>query len=319
MSASLSLSRRGPAPSIARGRQGAGTGSTAPAFGLAGRARVLSITTLGCPIASARAGACRRDALLVLLAIASIWLVAACRWIVTDTVVPWDAKNQFYAFFRFLAVAIHAGEAPFWNPYHDGGHPSVADPQSLVFAPPFVLWALFDPEPSIRTFDLIVYAHLGLGGLAVGALGWRAGWPLPASILAAAIFMFGGPASGRLQHSGIIMGYALFPLALLLMKVALQRRSIAFASAFGVVVAVLALGRNHEALLLCFVLTALLAADIFMASDRTRYLRERAAPLATMASVSAMLLAVPLLLTRSEEHTSELQSLRHLVCRLLLE
>src|SRR5262245_39630875 len=238
-----------------------------------------------------------RGLAVVLAVVAVVWLIAASRWIITDTVVPWDAKNQFYAFFRFLAGAIHGGHAPFWNPYHYGGHPSVADPQSLIFSPPFVLWALFDPTPSIRAFDLIVYAHLAVGGLAVAVLGWRAGWPVSASVLAAAIFMFGGPASGRLQHSGIIIGYALFPLALLLMKVALQRRSIAFASAFGVVVAVLALGRNHEALLLCFVLTALLAADIFMASDRTRYLRERAATLATMASVSAMLLAVPLLLT----------------------
>ena len=29
--------------------------------------------------------------------------------------------------------------APFWNPYHYGGHPSVADPQSLIFAPLLVL------------------------------------------------------------------------------------------------------------------------------------------------------------------------------------
>jgi hypothetical protein len=234
---------------------------------------------------------------LVLSAIAAIWLVAASRWIVTDTVVPWDAKNQFYAFFRFLASTIHGGHLPFWNPYHYGGHPSVADPQSLIFSPPFVLWALVDPAPSIRAFDLIVYAHLGVGGLAVGALGWRAGWPLPASVLAAVIFMFGGPASGRLQHSGIIISYGLFPLALLLMQVALQRRSIAIGGAFGIVAAVLALGRNHEALLLCFVLAAVLAAQIFSADDRRRYLRERAAVLATMAGVSVVLLAVPLLLT----------------------
>lgn len=234
---------------------------------------------------------------LVLLAIAAIWLIAASAWIVTDTVVPWDAKNQFYAFFRFLASTIHAGHAPFWNPYHYGGHPSVADPQSLVFSPPFVLWALFDPAPSIRAFDLIVYAHLAVGGLAVGALGWRVGWPMSASILAAVIFMFGGPASGRLQHSGIIMSYGLFPLALLLMQVAMARRSVLVAGAFGMVAAVLALGRNHEALLLCFVLAGVLAAEIFSADDWRRYLRERATVLATMAIVSALLLAVPLLLT----------------------
>jgi hypothetical protein len=234
---------------------------------------------------------------LVLLAIATIWLLAAGRWVITDTVVPWDAKNQFYAFFRFLAASIHSGEAPFWNPYHYGGHPSVADPQSLIFSPPFVLWALFDPAPSIRAFDLIVYAHLAAGGLAVGMLGWRAGWPAAASILAAAIFMLGGPASGRLQHSGIILSYGLFPVALLFLQMALQRCSLALAAAFGVAAATMALGRNHEALLLCFVLAAALAAEVVAADDWRRYLRGRRAVLATMGIVAAALVTVPLLLT----------------------
>src|SRR5262245_43786703 len=195
----------------------------------------------------------------VAFAIACIWLLAAGHWIVTDTVVPWDAKNQFYAFFRFLAAAIHSGQAPFWNPYHYGGHPSVADPQSLIFSPPFVLWALFDAAPSIRAFDLIVYAHLAAGGLAVGLLCWHAGSPAPALVLAAVIFMFVGPASGRLQHTGIILSYGLFPVALLLMQMALQRRSVSIGGAFGVAAAMVALGRNHDALLLCFVLAAALA------------------------------------------------------------
>jgi len=250
-----------------------------------------------CDVYGVRVAQRQRGLTLLLLAIAAIWLIAASRWIVTDAVVPWDAKNQFYAFFRFLAATIHAGQAPFWNPYHYGGHPSVADPQSLIFAPPFVLWALFDAAPSIRSFDLIVYAHLLAGGLAIGVLGWRAGWPWPASVLAAVIFMFGGPASGRLQHSGIILSYGLFPVALLLMLVALQSRSMLAAVAFAVVTAVLALGRNHEALLLCFVLAAVLVAEIVRAPDRGCYVRDRSRVLATMAAVSAALVAVPLLLT----------------------
>jgi hypothetical protein len=241
--------------------------------------------------------ASRRDLALVVAAIAAIWAIAASRWIVTDTVVPWDAKNQFYAFFRFLAGTIHAGHTPFWNPYHYGGHPSVADPQSLIFSPAFLLWAFIDPVPSIRAFDLIVYAHLAVGGLAIGVLGWRAGWPMPASVLAASVFMFGGPASGRLQHSGIILIYGLFPLALLLMQVAMQRASVAAAGAFGVVSAMLALGRNHEALLMCFVLAAVLVANIAEEKDKRTYLSQRRAVLATMAIVCAALLALPLLLT----------------------
>src|SRR5438876_3353795 len=133
--------------------------------------------------------------------IGGIWLFAASRWIVNDDVVPWDSKNQFYAFFRFLASSLHSGATPFWNPYHYGGHPSVADPQSLIFAPVFVLWALFDEAPSLRAFDLIVYAHLLVGGLAVGMIGWRARWPAVACVLAAVVFMFAGVAAGRLQHT----------------------------------------------------------------------------------------------------------------------
>lgn len=234
---------------------------------------------------------------LVSAAIAIIWIVAASQWILTDTVVPWDAKNQFYAFFRFLVSSIHDGGAPFWNPYHYGGHPSVADPQSLIFAPVFVAWGWFDPAPSMRTFDLIVYAHLLAGGLAVGALGWRLGWPLPASVLAAVVFMFGGPASGRLQHTGMILTYTLFPPALLLLTLALQRCSLLCAAAFATVAALLTLGRNHESLLLCFVLTAVLAGEAASAVDRRRWLHERMGVFAVIACVAIVLLAAPLLLT----------------------
>ncbi len=229
--------------------------------------------------------------------IALVWATAASRWIVTDTVVPWDAKNQFYAFFRFLASAIHAGHTPFWNPYHYGGHPSVADPQSLIFAPAFVAWAWFDATPSMRAFDLIVYAHLLAGGLAVGAMGWRAGWPVAASLLAACVFMLGGPAAGRLQHTGIILSYAMLPPALLLMSLALERRSVLYAAAFGVVAAVLVLGRNQESLLLCFVLLAVLAGTIAGASPLAGWLRERRWVLTTMVVTAAGLVALPLLLT----------------------
>jgi hypothetical protein len=226
-----------------------------------------------------------------------VWAVAASRWIITGTVVPWDAKNQFYAFFRFLASAVHAGYTPFWNPYHYGGHPSIADPQSLIFAPAFVAWAFLDGAPSMRAFDLIVYAHLLAGGLAIGAMGWRAGWPLPAMVLAAAVFMLGGPAAGRLQHTGIILSYAMLPPALLLLSLALDRCSILLAAAFGAVAAVLVLGRNHIALMLCLLLAAVLAGEIARAPRRMEWLRQRRWVLATMALTVAGLVAVPLLLT----------------------
>jgi len=229
--------------------------------------------------------------------IIGLWFLAASRWIVTDTVVPWDSKNQFYAFFRFLASSFHAGVSPFWNPYHYGGHPSVADPQSLIFAPLFVLWALLDPTPSLRAFDLIVFAHLLIGGLAVAAIGWRAAWPLSACVLAAVLFMFGGAAAGRLQHTGLIVTYGLFPPALLLLQLALERRSIAIALGFGFVASALVLGRNQVSMLICFALAAVVIGEIATAERPLRYLRERAAVLVAIGIAGFALCAVPFLLT----------------------
>jgi len=95
--------------------------------------------------------------------VAAVWLAAVSRWIVSDTVVPWDSKNQFYAFFRFLSATLRSGDWPFWNPYHYGGHPSVADPQSLVFSPVFVAWGMLDPAPTMRAFDLVSLPICWLG------------------------------------------------------------------------------------------------------------------------------------------------------------
>ncbi len=229
--------------------------------------------------------------------VTAIWGIAILHWIVKDAVVPWDSKNQFYAYFRFLAETLHSGAWPFWNPYHYGGHPSVADPQSLVFSPVFVAWGAMDRFPTMRVFDIVVQAHLLVGGFAVAVIGCRARWPAASSVLAAALFMLGGPASGRLQHTGIILSYSAFPLALLLLQLALERRSHMLALAFSVVAADMALGRNQVALLLCALLVAVAVAEIVSSQQPVRYLRERGSVLTLMAIAGAALLIVPLLLT----------------------
>ena len=245
----------------------------------------------------AKRSAFARTLIVAGLMIGAIWLVAMSRWILTDSVVPWDSKNQFYAFYRFLASALETGVSPFWNPYHYGGHPSVADPQSLIFAPLMVLYALFDPAPSLRAFDLLVHAHLLIGGLSVAAIGARARWPVVACVLAAVVFMFGGAAAGRLQHTGIILSYGLFPLALLLLQLALARRSLLLGAAFSFVAASIALGRNQVAMLLCFVLAAVAIAEVMSAERPLDYLRERLAVLIVMVVAGFALTAAPMLLT----------------------
>jgi hypothetical protein len=229
--------------------------------------------------------------------VSAIWLLAIAHWVAKDAVIPWDSKNQFYAFFRFLSATVHSGEWPFWNPYHYGGHPSVADPQSLIFSPVFVAWGALDASPTMRAFDIVVQAHLLIGGIAMAVIGWRARWPVASCVLAATVFMLGGPASARLQHTGIILSYSAFPLALLLLLLALERRSHTGALAFSVAAVAMALGRNQVALLLCALLLSATVAEIIGSQQPTRYLREHWSVLTLMVIAGAALLIVPLLLT----------------------
>ncbi len=149
----------------------------------------------------------------------------AAIWPLTGTVVPWDSKNHFYPMLRYLGAALAHGELPLWNPYHFSGHPSVADPQSLLFTPTMVLFGWLVPQPSMQLFDVVVFAHLLPGALAFVPLFRRRGWHPAGAVVAAMVFMLGGSATARLQHTGIIFSYGVFPLALWLLEEALDRRS----------------------------------------------------------------------------------------------
>jgi len=225
------------------------------------------------------------------------WAAVAAQWPLHDLVVPWDSKNQFYAFFRFLASALHEGATPFWNPYHYAGHPSIADPQSLIFSPVFVLWALFDPAPSLFAFDLMVSAHLLVGALGIVRYGKRHHWTPAGAVLAAMIFMIGGSVSSRLSHVGIITAYSLFPLALLWMETALSKRSLLAALAFGAAAAFIVLGRSQVPLLLCFTLAAFTLHTILVQRRPLQFAYSRIGILCLSGGTMLAIIIVPMLLT----------------------
>jgi hypothetical protein len=234
---------------------------------------------------------------LAALSLGIFYILALAAWHMTGAVVPWDSKNHFYAMFRFLADALHHGGLPLWNPYHFGGHPSAADPQSLIFTPSMALFALIAPEASMQLFDAVILAHLLAGGFCILALFRRWRWHPAGALLCAMIFMLGGAASSRLQHTGIIISYSLFPLALLTLVILLDRPGWKAALAFGFSAALMALGRDQVAFLLCAVLAFYL---IFAAAQSGRapfYLWERRRALALSAAVILMVMAVPVLLT----------------------
>ena len=241
------------------------------------------------------------------LGVVGLFAVAACaftRWQVDDTVVPWDSKNHFYPMFRFLGDALRHGTFPLWNPYHFSGYPAVADPQSLLFTPSMLLFALLAPDASMKSFDAVIIMHLALGASGMLGLAWRWRWHPAAGMLAGLIFMLGGAASSRLQHTGMIISYAWFPLALWGLLAALDRRSFAYAIVAGLLATLMALGRDQVAYLLCVALVGAVFRQALRADDTLAYLRSRLPIIACAGLVTLACMIVPILLTMQFVHNS---------------
>ena len=245
----------------------------------------------------ARAAWTQRQLALAVLAVLAFWSAAALVWPLTDSVVPWDSKNHFYPMLRYLGAALEHGELPLWNPYHFSGHPSVADPQSLLFTPTMLLLAWLVPSPSMQLFDAVVFAHLLPGAIAMLLLFRRRGWHPAGAVVAAFVFILGGSASARLQHTGIIFSYGFFPLGLLLLEEALGRRSYLYAVLFSIVAAMMTVGRDQVAFLCALTLAAAALTALWQAPERLSFIRSRLGVVAVMSAVGAALLAVPLVLT----------------------
>jgi hypothetical protein len=246
-----------------------------------------------------------RDWAIAASCLLAIWTMAALMWPLTGMVVPWDSKNHFYPMLRYLGDALANGELPLWNPYHFSGHPAVADPQSLLFTPTMLLFGWLVPQPSMQLFDAVVFAHFLPGAFGILGLFARRGWRPVGAVIAAAIFILGGSASARLQHTGIIFGYGCFPLALLLIETSLTRRSYLYAALFGVVSAFMVVGRDQVAFLSALCLVCSVIDQAWSGAEPPLvYLRRRLGVLALAVAVIALLLAVPVILTLQFLQTS---------------
>ncbi len=250
--------------------------------------------------AAARLNAQAWTARATALSLASVALFCAAAflcWQARGSVVPWDSKNHFYPMFRFLADALHHGTIPLWNPYHFGGYPAIADPQSLIFTPSMVLLALVAPQASMQVFDAAILAHLCFGGLSVVMYGRHRRWHPAAAVLAAFVFMLGGSASGRQQHAGMIISYSFFPAALLMLEITLERCSFRFAALFALFASLMVLGRDQVAFLLAITLVGRALWSAAQSDDLLLYIRRRIGPLALAGCLILAVLSVPVLLT----------------------
>ena len=239
----------------------------------------------------------RRETLIAFGLIMAAWALAVSIWPLTGTVVPWDSKNQFYPTLRYLGSALAHGELPLWNPYHFGGHPSAADPQSLLFTPTMLLFGWLVPEPSMQLFDVAVFAHFLPGALAFVPIFRRRGWHSAGAVVAALVFMLGGSATARLQHTGMIFSYGFFPLAFWLLEEALDRRSYRYGVLFALSAVLMVLGRDQVAFLCALTLIAVAVHRIWSADNSLAYLGSRLGLLIAMGAIGAALMAVPVVLT----------------------
>jgi hypothetical protein len=177
------------------------------------------------------------------------WLALCWPWLSGTVTIPWDAKAHFYPQLQFLAQSLGRGESPFWAPFVFSGSPQIADPQSLIFSPPFLVLALLDHDPSFRAADAVVFGMLGLAGLSILTFFRDRDWHQAGGLVAALAFAFGGSAAWRIQHIGQILSIAYLPIALWLIMRSLDRRSLLYGLLAGITVGFMAIGRDQVAYL----------------------------------------------------------------------
>jgi hypothetical protein len=239
----------------------------------------------------------RRNTAAAFAALGLFWIAAASTWQLAESVVPWDSKNHFYPMLRYLGSSIAQGEWPLWNPFHFGGHPTAADPQSLLFTPTMLAFAALVPDASMQTFDVAVLAHLLLAGTAALLFFRRKNLHPAGAVLAGMMIVLGGSASARLQHTGIIISYAFFVPALLMLDVALEKRCWRWTAGFAATGALMAVGRDQIAFLFTLALIGYVFAAAASQERPMRWLANRLPLLAVAGLMSALLVAVPALLT----------------------
>ena len=219
------------------------------------------------------------------------WLILALPWLSGRVTIPWDAKAHFLPQVQFLSASLSSGQAPFWTPYVFSGHPQIADPQSLIFSPPFLLLSWLDPAPGNRSFDATIFGMVLLGQIGTLMYGLARGWRPAAALMSAIAFGFGGAMAWRVQHVSQVLSLVWFCVALWLLEVALQRPTWWRGLLAGCAIGLLASGRDQVALLCIFVLVARVVS--FWIDQRRSALKM----LVPAALVSSAIAVLPVLLT----------------------
>jgi hypothetical protein len=100
-----------------------------------------------------------------------------------------DLSTYFYPAKLVLARSFQAGEIPFWSKQLGMGFPFLANPQSAVFYPPNLVFALL---PFFSAVRFLFVAHYLVGATGAYMLCLRWGISRPLALLGANLFAFGG-------------------------------------------------------------------------------------------------------------------------------
>ncbi len=239
----------------------------------------------------------------VLALVAVAWLVLGAPWLSGFYTFPWDAKAQFQPQIQFLAQSLARGDSPFWTPYVFSGHPQGADPQSMIFSPPFLALALLDSNPGLWSVDVTVLVTILIGALAVTMWFRDQRWHWAGAALAAISFAFGASMAWRIQHTGQVLSLVYLAIVMLLLSRGLRRGSWGYGIGAGIVAAFMVLGRDQVALLGVYMLVPYVAWRILVPAgdddaSRLGVRVKRSLPTLVAGGVAGtLLIALPVLMT----------------------
>jgi hypothetical protein len=137
----------------------------------------------------------------------------------------WDADGQFYPYYVLVADHARAASLVQWDPWSNGGMPSLGDPQVGAFSPVNVLLGVITGGTSqgFRIYWLLSWWVGGFGMLMLGrhlrAPPWGAG-------VVALGFLFCGVYTGNAEHTSWITAFSFLPVIIWRLDVALGSRKL---------------------------------------------------------------------------------------------
>ncbi len=171
-----------------------------------------------------------------------------------------DQAEQFYPWQVLLNGALKSGDFPLWDPYSFAGHPFFSNGQNTLLYPPRLFLALVTGPT--KAHDLLVVSHMLLGGLTMFLLLSDARLCFGASLFGGMAWMLNSFMLEWMAWEPYLAVEALLPLAFLLMRNAVKRRSRPLGVWLGIVMALIFFG--GQVLLVEFTLIAILCYGAYL-------------------------------------------------------